>query len=155
MADVLTLRAAGYSRLGRLDLAQICAHLADSCDGYVHGFTIQGPWYMRRLLAPVIRWTILTFNWIPTGIRLPDGFMPCSGGDVDAAIARLQRELEKFDAHQGKCAFHPFLGRMTLAQYRKLNLLHCAHHLSFLTPNEVAVTADTSPASPPTARTGP
>src|SRR5687767_7267926 len=121
MVEVNRLRAAGYTRLGNLDLAQICAHLADSCDGYVRGFSIQGPWYMRRLLAPVVRWAILTFNWIPTGIRLPDGFMPRSGGDVDAAIARLQRELEKFDAHDGGCAFHPFLGRMTLAQYRKLN----------------------------------
>jgi hypothetical protein len=154
LADVARLRAAGYTSVGKLDLAQICTHLADSCDGYVRGFDIEGPWYMRRLLAPVVRWTVLTFNWIPTGIRLPDGFMPGSGGDADEAIARLRRELERFDGYRGECALHPFLGRMTLSQYRKLNLLHCAHHLSFLIPRELTATADIGPASPPTARTG-
>ena len=154
IAEVQRLRSTGYTRAGRLDLAQICTHLADSCDGYVHGFNIQGPWYMRRLLAPIVRRIVLTFNWIPTGIRLPDGFMPRSGGDPDAAIARLRTKLEELDAHHGACAVHPFLGRLTLDEYRKLNLLHCAHHLSFLIPTEEPATADTAPASPPTARSG-
>ena len=133
LAEVERLRS-GYTRLGRLDLAQICTHLADTCDGYVNGFNVEGPWYMRCLLAPVARRIVLTFNWIPAGVRVPDSFMPRPGIDLEESMARLRRNLEQFDAHPGEYAPHPFLGGMTRPQYRKLNLLHCAHHLSFLIP---------------------
>ena len=38
----------------------------------MNGFAVEGPWYMRSLLAPVARRFVLTFNWIPAGVRVPD-----------------------------------------------------------------------------------
>jgi hypothetical protein len=151
VADVTRLRHAGYTRLGNLDLAQICTHLADASDAYIDGFSIKVPWWMRLFVAPIFKRIVLGFSWIPAGVRVPDDFMPRPGGDVDASIERLQKCLARFDAHQDPFSLHPFLGRLTPAEYRKLSLLHCAHHLGFLMPNEAPVTADTAPASPPTA----
>lgn len=131
--DIETLRR-GYTRHGNWTLAQICNHL----DKGIQSRMKPGPFPpntpeqdARRTMAQ----TILSTGTLPEGIGAPD-FMqpPADSGEesIDACIGRL-REFKTF---AGPIAPHRLFGHLPDDEARKLNLIHCAHHLSFLTPGD-------------------
>ena len=52
----------------------------------------------------------------------------------DDAIDSFLATLERFKKFPGPIAPHRLFGHLADADARKLNLIHCAHHLSYLTP---------------------
>jgi hypothetical protein len=69
---------------------------------------------------------------LPTSIKSPDMAIPpttASDADVDALVSTLDRVA----AHNGP-AQHRRFGPLSADEFRKLSLLHCAHHLSHLVP---------------------
>jgi hypothetical protein len=53
-------------------------------------------------------------------------------------VARLKETIERLRTHQGELHASPFFGYLTPDQWRRLHLIHCAHHLGFLVPKGTA-----------------
>ncbi len=140
LRDVESLLAGGYESLGRWDLSQTCQHLADWMQFPLDGFPSQ-PAPIRGLLW-LLRHTIgrRQFQQILATGRMPAGgptlretvHAPCGGNS--AAVDPLRHAIARFDAHTGPLHPSPVFGTMDHGQCRQLQMIHCAHHLSFLRP---------------------
>jgi Protein of unknown function (DUF1569) len=140
LADAERLLQSGYEKAGNWDLAQVCGHLAEwlrfPLDGYPSVPLLIAPmiWAVRKLAGRKMRDRILNSGRFQTGGRTLPQTVPPPGGDEAAAVAQLRQTIERFKRHDGP--FHPstLYGQMTRDEWTRLNLIHCAHHLSFLVP---------------------
>ena len=125
--DAEVLLATGYERAGNWDLAQVCGHPADWMTFPVEGFP-KPPLPIRMMLG-LVRVTLgpgMLRKYLATGMPAGKPTMPQSvhpaGGDAAA----------RFAAFPGPVHPSPLFGAMDKATATKLQLVHCAHHLSFL-----------------------
>jgi hypothetical protein len=76
---------------------------------------------------------ILASEKLPEGIKAPEPMIPpadCGDESIDAFLVTI----EKYKRFPGPTAPHRIFGMLEERDARKLNLIHCAHHLSYLTP---------------------
>ncbi len=138
--EIDRLLAGGYTKTGNWNLSQVCGHLHDwmrfAMDGYP-----QAPAPIRLML-----WLMK----VTTGRRqfesvLKNGFkdrlptMPQTVPDADRAsdaesVKQLTDTINRFQTHSGPIVASPLFGPVTRDEALKLQLAHCAHHLSFLNP---------------------
>jgi hypothetical protein len=140
LVEVEQLRAKGYDRAGKWDLSQVCFHLAEWMRFPIEGYpSTPAPirlmlWMMRITIGKRILRTILAEG----GMRSGGQTMPQSVSQPDAdptrAIALLRTSVERFQKHAGPLHPSPLFGTMSKDEGTKLQLIHCAHHLSFLVP---------------------
>jgi hypothetical protein len=142
--EVERLRRDGYARAGNWGLAQVCEHLALALEATMAGFPRPFPWWVRRLVGPGLRAWVLGTGRLPAGLPVPAGVAPPAAPEEGAAVRHLREALERFARFDGPLAPHPAFGRLSRRQWERLNLIHCAHHLSFLLPREKG----TGPAAP-------
>jgi len=131
IADVQRLRR-GYARSGAWSLPQMCAHLEAATR-----YRMQpGPFPPN---TPEQNTRRAMFAQIMASGQLPDGsvaaptMMPPEDGGyekIDAFIAAIT----EFKSFPGPIAPHRIFGHLSDSDARRLNLIHCAHHLSYLTP---------------------
>ena len=138
--DAEHLLAAGYERAGNWDLAQCCTHVAEWMRFPVEGFPkpplpIQALlWMARNTVGPKKLRQYLDGGAMGTGKpTMPQTVIP-SGGDAVVAVAKLGESVARFQAFTGTIHPSPFFGPMSKDDVMKLQLLHAAHHLSFLVP---------------------
>jgi hypothetical protein len=141
LADVIRdaemLLAKGYDKTGNWDLSQCCRHLAFWLTCPLDGFsTIPAPlrvlfWIVRNTTGPGQLRKIIK-NGFPTGGPTDPRSTPPSDGNDAAAVAKIKQAAERFRDHAGPIIPSPIFGRMDKATAVKLQLVHCAHHLSFL-----------------------
>jgi hypothetical protein len=67
---------------------------------------------------------------VPT---IPDT-VPPAGGDEGKAVERLCAVVERFRDYDGALHPSPVFGPTDREMLTRLQLIHCAHHLSFLVP---------------------
>lgn len=140
--DVETLQANGFERAGRWDLAQVCEHLNDwlryPIDGYPR------PALPIRLAIGILRPLVITKalrqilanGTMPAGrMTLPETVHP-PGCDEDRAVTKFRDTIQRFQAFDGPFQTSPMFGTLGRDQMIQLQLIHCAHHLSFLIPKE-------------------
>ncbi|MDB5305881.1 MAG: hypothetical protein JWO38_83 [Gemmataceae bacterium] len=138
--DAEHLHAAGYERVGVWDLAQVCGHLADWMRFPVEGFPkVPSPirammWVMRHTIGKAKFRKIIDQRAMATGIPTIPQTVALPGSDAAAAVAKLKETAERFEAYAGGIHPSPFFGAMTKDDATRLQLVHCAHHLSFLVP---------------------
>jgi hypothetical protein len=141
IADVENLRATGYEKLGKWDLAQVCGHLADWTSYPVNGFPRTGCvigtllWLIKVTVGTAKRRKMLATGVMPSGKPTLPQTVPPAGGDEEAAVEKLKAAVRRFRAHAGEYYPSPIFGRMSRDEWTRLVLLHCAHHLSYLIPN--------------------
>ncbi|GAB6165024.1 DUF1569 domain-containing protein [Thermostilla marina] len=136
IADVETLLARGYRREGNWTLAQVCDHLAIFFRGPVEGYPSgKAPWFMR-LVAPLILRRILKTGKLAEGVRVPESLLPGDPRDDAEAVQNLIDAATRYRDHQGELHPNPFFGKLDRATSDRLQLIHAAHHLSFLVPEE-------------------
>jgi hypothetical protein len=140
-ADVKALRR-GYTQAGNWSLPQICYHLTAALKSRMHpgahapGNTPEQD-ARRPMLAEVFR----------TG-RLPDR-LPAPAETVpptnlgDDAIDTYLATLEQWKSFRGPIAPHRIFGYLNEPDARRHNLIHSAHHLSYLTPTSAPARATT------------
>lgn len=138
--DAEHLLAVGYERAANWDLAQVCGHLTEwlryPLDGYPKAPLVIRPliWLAKVTIGRSARDEILcTGKFRPGGRTMPET-VPQPGGDATAAVARFKETATRFQAHTGGYDPSPLFGQMTRDEWLRLNLAHCAHHLSFLVP---------------------
>jgi Protein of unknown function (DUF1569) len=140
LADIDSLRARGYDRLGNWDLAQICGHLADWLRFPVHGFPRSGPlmlmvWFLlRNMVGKMIRRRILTRGQMPTGKPTLKVTVSAAGADEEAGVEKLRLAIRDFTGHAGEYIPSPFFGVMNREEWARFERIHCALHLGFLIP---------------------
>jgi Protein of unknown function (DUF1569) len=129
--DVERLRS-GYTMAGQWTLAQVCWHLERAT-----GLRMSPPPHPESTPEQLARRSsfeqILATGQLPDGITAPEALQPpaiAGDADIDACIATLRA----FECFPGPIAPHRLFGALTLGEGRKINLIHCARHLSFLTP---------------------
>jgi len=138
--DVERLHRDGCRKLGRWDLSQVCDHLADWMEFPLDGFpTPPLPmrpvfWAVRHLAGRSMLRKTLAKRSMPAGVpTLPATAHP-PGGDEAQAVDRLKATIGRFRAHAGP--FRPSLvfGDADRETWNRAQMIHCAHHLSFLIP---------------------
>ncbi len=131
IAEVQRLRR-GYAQGGAWSLPQICAHLDKAVQFRMQPgpFTPDTPEQAKRKAEIP---GILASEKLPEGLKAPDAMLPpaaCGDESIDAFLATIER----YKRFPGPTAPHRFFGHLAEPDARKLNLIHCAHHLSHLTP---------------------
>ncbi|MGB7158710.1 MAG: DUF1569 domain-containing protein [Tepidisphaeraceae bacterium] len=137
--EIDRLHACGYERTGAWDLPRACEHLTRVMRSSLEGFgDMPVPWIVRAFGRFVFKPTILL-----TG-RMPGGFptaraMVAEDDDIrpaSAAVSHCIATIREVRDHAG--AFHPspLFGRLSPRQWRRMHLIHAAHHLSFLVPRD-------------------
>jgi hypothetical protein len=133
IADVNNLRR-GCIRHGSWSLAQTCGHLAagvrsrmapcpDPMPANTPGQEARKPDLVR----------VLASGRLPSGIPAPASMVPPDDAG-DPAIDDFLEVLKTFANYTGRMPPHRVFGIMSDADARRLNLIHCAHHLSYLEP---------------------
>jgi hypothetical protein len=140
LADAENLREKGYSKAGNWDLAQVCGHVAAwirfATDGYPRQGCFMGQifWLMRHTIGRMILKSVIREGKMRDGTPTMPATVSEPGGDDALAVADLKDAVAKFHQHAGE--YHPSMlfGRWTREECLKLNLVHAAHHLSYLIP---------------------
>lgn len=139
--DAKNLLTKGYDKAGNWDLSQCGRHLAYWLTCPLDGFG-KPPlvaklflWLARNTVGPGQLKKILANGFPPGGMTDPASVKPSDGNDA-GAVATLKQAAERFAAHTGPVLPSPFFGPMTKETATKLQLVHAAHHLSFLVPKQ-------------------
>lgn len=140
LREIDRLQTIGYQQLGHWDLPQICRHLRCWLTYPVNGFPSIG--FPGSLFVALLRWTVAkkmlahslaTGTMAEGGTTLPDSIPP-QGLSFSSEREELARAMRNFDGARGYLLPSPLFGQMDDDTYLRLQLLHCAHHLSFLEP---------------------
>lgn len=133
-ADVRALRDRGYARAGAgaWTLPQACFHLDQALQSRMKPGPFPPNTPEQDARRPVLEQTLATGK-LPDGLPAPDAFIPPDDVGDDAVDAFLAR-LAQFKAYPGPIAQHRLFGNLPDDVARRLNLIHCAHHLSYLVP---------------------
>jgi len=131
IADIERLRK-GYAQAGDWSLPRMAWHLNLAVKARMKPGP-HDPDTAEQIARRQIAQQVLAANkYLPSGIVAPDPMSPPA--DVPAsAIDDLIASLKQIKAYKGEIAPHRIFGRLNDADARKLNLIHCAHHLSYLT----------------------
>jgi len=139
-SEVESLLRLGYKPVGKWDLAQVCNHLADWLTFPVAGFP-KAPlpirivlWALSKTIAPGQFRKMLETGKMRAGTPTMPETVSASGGDVVKAVDRLMKALDRFEAHEGPYHPSPLFGSVDRETACRLQLIHAAHHLSFLIP---------------------
>lgn len=138
--EVDRLLAGGYTKTGNWNLSQVCGHLNDwmrfAMDGYP---TAPAPIRLILWLMKVTTGRRQLESALKSGFkdRLPT--MPQTVPDPDRAsdaesVKQLTDTINRFQTYSGPIVASPLFGPLTPDEALKLQLVHCAHHLSFLNP---------------------
>ncbi len=134
LADTVRLRA-GYEKAGQWDLGMMLDHVAKMMSSpFTPGQRdLPGP---ASAVARLIVRRMVRRSWYPTLVTFPApaSIRPTAGVDVDAADAGLRAVVERVRAlPEGPVDCPPF-GQLSKGDFVGLQLLHAAHHLSYLRP---------------------
>ncbi len=122
----------GHDRAGNWTLAQVCDHLDKAIQMRMQPGSFP-PNTAEQESRKEMFATILKTGQLPDGIEATGPMLPppeCGEDSIDACVARIRQ----FATFAGPIAPHRLFGHLTDEQARKLNLIHCARHLSFLVP---------------------
>lgn len=139
VVDAENLQAKGYEKAGNWDLSQVCLHIADWMRFPMDGFP--KPPAPIRLMLWALRNTIgkgMLRKYMAEGMPADKPTMPQTvhqqGSDPATTIAKLKETIERFKAFTGTLHPSPLFGALNKDETTQLQLVHCAHHLSFLVP---------------------
>lgn len=135
LQDAEKLAAGDYHTVGNWSYGQILEHLARAMNSSIDGFEFQGPWLIRKVVAPFIKNSLLTKPMKP-GYRLPksaDAYLPSSATTTESALEQLGIAIARI-GNEKPTAEHPFLGRLTDEEWKALHLRHAELHMSFVVP---------------------
>ena len=133
-AEVDRLYDGGYTRLGQWDLAQICDHLSYFIEGSLEGFNFRVPWLLKFFFGGMTLRKILKKRRFKPNTPTPQKPLPEPGGDDAAAVIRFKAMLTRLQAHTKEFHDSPFFGHLSPDQWREMHLIHCNHHLAYLSP---------------------
>ena len=133
--DIESLAAGSYVTVGKWSFAQILEHLGSSLNASIDGFPFKGSWFVRWIIAPFIKNSILTKQMKP-GFALPKKFssyLPSLDCTMEESLPKVLTAIKRFET-ETPGADHPFFGTMASEEWMCLHLRHAELHLSFVVP---------------------
>jgi hypothetical protein len=134
VADAERLASGEVRTTGKHIFAQILKHLAlihDMATGKIVG---PRPPFFMRLMMPLMKGMILK-GPVKPGFKLPTAaesfFWPGGNTDVNEALTHLKESVKNYNTN-GPLPAHPVFGKVPHEQNDRLNISHCAMHLSFV-----------------------
>lgn len=137
LADAEKIAAGPNVTVGNWSLGQILWHLSTTIRFSVEGFPFQAPWFLRVLVAPLLK------NWFLTkpmrsGFQLPkkaSALSPPKDITTEDGLRALRANLERFSCEEPRAA-HPVFGLLTRSEWTALHLRHAEMHMSFVIPQD-------------------
>lgn len=126
-----------HHTVGNWSFGQICQHLAMAMNASIDGFGFQAPWWVRWLIAPVVKNSFLTKPMKP-GFKIPGygkSLLPDDSMTAEEGLRQLKAAVERL-SHETPTAPHPAFGHMASEEIMQLHLRHCEMHMSFIVPGE-------------------
>lgn len=135
-ADIQRLRSGPYEKGGAWNLSQACEHLANTLRVGLHGgLEPMFPWLLRATVFRVMFELVIACEWMPSGATAPPEILPADANEDDPAkIDECLRLLAEARDRTAPIPPSPFVTGLTLPKWKKLQRVHCAHHLAFLRP---------------------
>lgn len=139
-ADVRALDVSGYVSVGNWDLAQVCRHLDDWMRFPMDGFPeLSLPQRMifgviRMMIGRTLLRKVLAKGEMRPGAPTAPATVYEPGGDASTAVDQLCETIRRLQQHRGPLHPSPLFGALDRDTLIRLQLIHCAHHLSFLRP---------------------
>lgn len=141
VADARNLLTHGYTSLGNWNLSQTLGHCSDWLRFPVEGYPAAPLpirlllWGLRITMGPGMRRKIIREQNFAAGKpTLPSTVKSADRQTDRQALDELERQVNQFEKHNGPWHASPLFGQMTKSEHRDLQLVHLAHHLSFLIP---------------------
>jgi hypothetical protein len=131
IADIRHLRK-GYRQTGKWTLGQIAWHLDATIKLRMRPSPFPPDTDEMLARRPTLQ-KVLETGRLPLGLVAPDAIQPPADAGEEAIDSAL-RTIEQFKRFPGPIAPHRLFGTMDDATARQQNLVHCAHHLSYLIP---------------------
>jgi hypothetical protein len=132
IADADQLRAGPYERAGQWDLAMILDHLAKSMGSPFKPGGKYFPWPARIIVQFAMGLFARRKMYPAIVIPAPEMIRPTPGIALEPAYAEFITTARQVQTAGGETIQVPPFGRLKLDDFRKIQLLHGAHHLSFL-----------------------
>jgi hypothetical protein len=135
IADAEKLVSSPKTRaLGNWPLSQLLTHLAFAINRSIDGVAFKAPWFVR-FLGPFVKRRILR-NGVQPGIKLAKEHEADAYPTASSAQEALESLREAVGRLKGEkmTARHPFFGKLTHDEWRRLHLRHAELHLSFAVP---------------------
>ena len=140
-ADAKKLLERGYFTAGKWNLSQVCSHCADwmgfAMDGYPRApVPIRMMlWILCKTVGPKKLKQYLDDGDFPPGKpTMPQTVHDAQETPDAQAVRNLVHTIERFKRHTGPWHSSPLFGPMDGPTHRRLQLVHCSHHLSVLVP---------------------
>jgi hypothetical protein len=137
LADAEHMARVRYRTIGKWTYAQILDHLGRTMRCGFEGFGFQAPWFVRYLLAPLIKNSFLTKPMKP-GFNLPRkavAILPAENAELQSALESLRQVVAR-SKRETPTASHPAFGKLASQEWTSLNLRHAELHMSFVIPDE-------------------
>lgn len=140
LADAEHLAHVNHHTVGKWTYAQILDHLARSMRCGFDGYGFRAPWFVRCLIAPLIKNSFLT-KPMKAGFKLPRKLaavlLPADDVDLQSALESLRQVIAR-SKRETPTAEHPAFGKLAGQEWTSLNLRHAELHMSFAVPDETA-----------------
>lgn len=133
LADAEHLRSAGYEQAGRWTLGMVLDHLTKAMSGPFGGGR-NLPWPLSAAGRSLMHGMVRRGRYPAMKFPAPASFRPDPGVDPAAASEAFRSVCERAKALPGDTVVCPPLGRVPTTDYLGVQLLHGAHHLSYLRP---------------------
>ena len=138
-ADIEELAGGSYVTVGKWSFAQILDHLGTSLNASIDGFPYKVSWFVRWVVAPMFKNSILTKPMKP-GFTLPKKFssyLPSEECTVEESLPKVLAAIKRFEDELPH-ADHPFFGKMASEEWMNLHIRHAELHMSFVVPTASA-----------------
>ena len=136
ISDAERLAQSEVRTTGNHSFGQILKHLALSLDMATGEVIAPRLPIGMRMMMPFIKGMILNGPAKP-GFKLPKKsesfFWPAEPIDVQEALTHFKKAVTAYNT-KGPLSVHPVFGKVTREQNDRLNITHCAMHLSFVHP---------------------
>lgn len=133
------LHRQGYHSLGNWNLAQVCEHLSDWLEYMIDGYPaaplpIKAMLWCMRVTAgrSMLRKILSTGQMRSGGPTMKQTVYLQDDLEDTTSLKRFRETVERFKAYDGDYHASPIFGPLSAEEGLKLQLVHCAHHLSFL-----------------------
>lgn len=111
--------------------ARVLEHCAQSIEYSIDGFPRLKPGFIRATVGRIVARRFLSRGALSHDLQAEiPGASALAEDDPTHALARLQRAVERFEAHDGQLADHFIFGRVDKADYDRLHAMHIENHLS-------------------------
>lgn len=123
----------GHTTVGTWTLAQICRHLATVMRRVVDlpASTPQDP---SLWVGEERKRQVLESGTIPEGLPGPPEVLPVETLGEREEAEGLRQAIAHYKASSGPVIAHRFFGPLSKPEWDRLQLIHVAHHLSFVVP---------------------